>query len=850
MPIKLDWLPSSFIQLHDLVRRQDLVIEKFTSVIPNVGTVIATAFKAKSSHILTEFQEQFQSNVQLEEDNSVTLWCTQADKARVIAALRGLIDRQREVLVRECLEIPLGDKGSRLLIQAGGAVLQHLTPKETVRISVKNIPLSVLSDPLQGGVRDIPSSETTVRDWLFRRFSKYGHIAETVGYVDAPADQCWGQVLFTKPSNAKEAMGENGSILSGKSCIVNPIRRAEEASSSSVYYTSGCSVLLRWTLGRPTGKALLTFTPQVDPRYNDAAKVASLGQIYIHQNIVSLVLQPGEKVLLTNVPPSADEEDIKAAIHQRYPKIRLFANVVYEKRNDGEEDEEGEEAQLRSALTQFGLFEDFTRSLPENSIVRGYVHYSDPDVARRVAVAVNNQVGIIGTGKIRANVSFLKTVTVHKEIYSLFQKSVDDLVAVIKKEGKVKVNLKDRKTSRGGEIFIKVEGEDPGAAEAAWNRISNLDCLKGTPLVPRQDAYKLVLDGGAPTFLLSLMKEHGVFIHWDKRKIFVTVFGQPVQVEASQRKAEEFLRNLANLKTQSIALQPLGIKALIGKRGTDFAKLVEKYPGLSQLKLDLKARAVVLVGLPNLVDAAAREVQGILDQVGTSHRRASPAAATEDCPICFCDVDADQYRLACGHSFCTPCLRSQLLSADKTPISCVKCDQPLILRDLAQLTAGKEDNFNMDRLTKIAVSTYLGNHHTTVAPCIGLDCIGLLDISQGNTKCQCHECQKDYCLECQGDGHDGPCICPMCKGKHPGQPCTAGDNSFLEALAQMGGKKCPRCSVPILKNGGCNAITCTRCHAGFCYLCGKDCGSDAHPHFGEPGICNGKLFTGLGGAYD
>ena len=33
-------------------------------------------------------------------------------------------------------------------------------------------------------------------------------------------------------------------------------------------------------------------------------------------------------------------------------------------------------------------------------------------------------------------------------------------------------------------------------------------------------------------------------------------------------------------------------------------------------------------------------------------------------------------------------------------------------------------------------------------------------------------------------------------------------------------KKCPKCEVWIMKNEGCNHITC-RCGAEFCYVCGK-----------------------------
>ena len=60
------------------------------------------------------------------------------------------------------------------------------------------------------------------------------------------------------------------------------------------------------------------------------------------------------------------------------------------------------------------------------------------------------------------------------------------------------------------------------------------------------------------------------------------------------------------------------------------------------------------------------------------------------------------------------------------------------------------------------------------------------------------------------------------------------NDEFIEAKT----KECPNCKVRILKHGGCNHMTCTRCLYQFCWLCGKKW-EGIHkpcPLFGRPNI--------------
>ena len=46
---------------------------------------------------------------------------------------------------------------------------------------------------------------------------------------------------------------------------------------------------------------------------------------------------------------------------------------------------------------------------------------------------------------------------------------------------------------------------------------------------------------------------------------------------------------------------------------------------------------------------------------------------------------------------------------------------------------------------------------------------------------------------------------------------------------------CPRCNQFYVGHTSCNALTCPNCHAGFCAICLKDCGTNAHIHIKNHG---------------
>ncbi|KAL4909303.1 hypothetical protein BDW74DRAFT_146351 [Aspergillus multicolor] len=84
--------------------------------------------------------------------------------------------------------------------------------------------------------------------------------------------------------------------------------------------------------------------------------------------------------------------------------------------------------------------------------------------------------------------------------------------------------------------------------------------------------------------------------------------------------------------------------------------------------------------------------------------------------------------------------------------------------------------------------------------------------------------------------------CRLCKEKsHVPQTCDefrkdkglSERHQVEEAMSNALIRKCPKCQLPIVKESGCNKMTCTKCHTLMCYVCQKDITQEGYAHFGR-----------------
>eukprot|EP00755_Sulcionema_specki_P027211 Sspe_Gene.87342::Locus_58513_Transcript_1_1_Confidence_1.000_Length_2718::g.87342::m.87342 len=192
--------------------------------------------------------------------------------------------------------------------------------------------------------------------------------------------------------------------------------------------------------------------------------------------------------------------------------------------------------------------------------------------------------------------------------------------------------------------------------------------------------------------------------------------------------------------------------------------------------------------------------------------------ANKTCPVCLSD-DSETLETVCGHQMCGECISPMLqqktmqseMGAKLFPICCMVCDETLPLCDILSMV--QLTGFDETALLEASVGAFVRNH-PEVAKCKNMHCRMLVRVADRVACC-------------------GECAAAAEQQEKENQSSTA----LVEALT----KACPRCGCRFDKTDHtCNAVTCFNCGAGVCWLCLKDCGDDAHPHFREPGECYGR----------
>eukprot|EP00656_Telonema_subtile_P012455 TRINITY_DN16271_c0_g1_i1.p1 TRINITY_DN16271_c0_g1~~TRINITY_DN16271_c0_g1_i1.p1 ORF type:complete len:420 (-),score=59.13 TRINITY_DN16271_c0_g1_i1:144-1403(-) len=202
-----------------------------------------------------------------------------------------------------------------------------------------------------------------------------------------------------------------------------------------------------------------------------------------------------------------------------------------------------------------------------------------------------------------------------------------------------------------------------------------------------------------------------------------------------------------------------------------------------------------------------------LEELDSPHTATSQAPANlsepreeEACSLCELHSHA-LHTLDCGCRVCAQCIAGwaeAVLSGEYgagAPLEQLRCpmnqEHPVMPYTLVASTLNEAQLASLERALARAA---LGDACTVCPHCDGIGDSG------GLTRVECHRCGACYGQDSGAFGLGGS---------------ASGALSWLASSAwkSVMTSPCPACRAPILKNGGCQHMTCLKCGESFCWLC-------------------------------
>mmetsp|Transcript_29801 Transcript_29801/g.46109 ORF Transcript_29801/g.46109 Transcript_29801/m.46109 type:complete len:499 (-) Transcript_29801:124-1620(-) len=219
-----------------------------------------------------------------------------------------------------------------------------------------------------------------------------------------------------------------------------------------------------------------------------------------------------------------------------------------------------------------------------------------------------------------------------------------------------------------------------------------------------------------------------------------------------------------------------------------------------------------------------------------------------ECPICYGDFvePEDKERIGgwgeihrlcrCHHTYCQECIftyvRTAIMDGDVEKIFCPdqNCGEEIPAEELEWICGeelfGKYQKFlHLKQLRK--------DPNTRWCPTVGCE-NGVCYKPEEGRKVLCLNCDNHFCGECSLPWHEGSCKSAVKKDKK-----KRGKERRGEKWVKKNSKPCPKCGIAIVKQSGCNHMSCNNCGYQFCWVCMEEFKSYAHYSSGK---CKGKMF--------
>jgi len=190
-----------------------------------------------------------------------------------------------------------------------------------------------------------------------------------------------------------------------------------------------------------------------------------------------------------------------------------------------------------------------------------------------------------------------------------------------------------------------------------------------------------------------------------------------------------------------------------------------------------------------------------------------------NCVICLNEFDNDNFAiLECLHGFCQECMKKTILmnmDNGSVDITCPnvdtnhgRCEHQLTHEEIELFL---NDSALFEKYRKIQLNQTL-DKASDCAWCPRPGCENAMIGDANSAMSTCPECQLQFCFSCKTpDWHEGSTCENFRRWKKEN---GSADIKYAE-WKQKNSKDCPKCKVPIEKNGGCNHMHCTHCGTHF-----------------------------------
>ena len=209
----------------------------------------------------------------------------------------------------------------------------------------------------------------------------------------------------------------------------------------------------------------------------------------------------------------------------------------------------------------------------------------------------------------------------------------------------------------------------------------------------------------------------------------------------------------------------------------------------------------------------------------------SPDDSHFECGCCFTDYPIDE-SVACGqgHLFCQDCLKNYIqaivFGGGKSTLACLgpNCDATVSTIDLGFIEPKLLERLLERQQRDMLAMAFGDSKEDNVHQCPSCNFTCLVEANVQVFKC--FQCAKESCQYCGVDWEkhkDYGNVCSDVEGEDESKVRLKTEEAMTTALV----RKCPKCSALILKQDGCNFMTC-QCGAHFCYACRQSLDNSQH----------------------